>query len=173
MNVWMSDSERDLIVSYLDDTDVMLEWGAGGSTLYFSGYVQEYYSIEHNRVWYNQVKRALPGNVSLLLVEPDIPLPEQDAVFVDSVASYKRYESYVHVVDTLQRVFDSVLIDGRARAYCAEAVLPYLCGDAIVFIHDYLERPRYHWIEEYYQLIDSIDTGQTLGVFKKREEMPP
>jgi hypothetical protein len=168
MNIWMNEVERDMITSYLDSDDVMLEYGAGGSTLYFSQYVSEYYSIEHDPVWYSRVLEDIPSNVVLLLVEPDIPLPDATAVFKDAVASYKQYESYIHSVESFQRVFDKVLIDGRARAYCAEAVLPFLADDAVVFIHDYMLRPRYHWIEEYYSMIDYVDTGQSLAVFNKR-----
>lgn len=50
--------------------------------------------------------------------------------------------------------FDKVLIDGRARAFCAEYVLKYLHADSLVFIHDYHDRFFYHGtIEKYYNKV--------------------
>ena len=46
----MSPKEIAFIEKYLTKDKVMLEWGAGGSTLYFSQLVKEYYSIEHNPI---------------------------------------------------------------------------------------------------------------------------
>ena len=35
MKIWMSQEEIDLITSKLKSTDIMLEWGSGGSTTEF------------------------------------------------------------------------------------------------------------------------------------------
>lgn len=45
-----------MIESYLQPTDVMLEFGAGYSTVWFSQFVKEYYSIEHNATWFDEIK---------------------------------------------------------------------------------------------------------------------
>lgn len=47
----MSPNEIALIESYLEPTDVMMEWGSGRSTLWYSQFVKEYYSIEHDKGW--------------------------------------------------------------------------------------------------------------------------
>ena len=53
--------------------------------------------------------------------------------------------------------FDKVLIDGRARAFCAEYVLKYLHADSLVFIHDYHDRFFYHGtIEKYYTKVRHV-----------------
>lgn len=52
--------------------------------------------------------------------------------------------------------FDKVLVDGRARASCAEYVLKFLHPDSLVFIHDYQERFFYHGVvERYYTKVRS------------------
>ena len=56
--------------------------------------------------------------------------------------------------------FDKVLIDGRARASCAEYVLKYLHPDSLVFIHDYQDRYFYHGIvEQHYQKVTTLTTN--------------
>jgi hypothetical protein len=57
--VWMSDHEQSLMESYLAPSDIMLEYGSGFSTLWFSQFVEKFYSIEHNVEWYNAIKSEL------------------------------------------------------------------------------------------------------------------
>lgn len=130
MKIWMSQEEIDLITSKLKSTDVMLEWGSGGSTTEFPKYVTKYYSIEHDPEWFGNVKKEAPDNVDYHLVELDKPLTDP--------TQKTQIQTYLDFVDTLNvEKFDKVLIDGRGRGWCAEKVLPYLKEDSIVFIHDY------------------------------------
>ena len=52
---WMSRSEIELILSFLQKEDVMLEYGCGGSTMLFPKYVKEYHSIESDKSWADSV----------------------------------------------------------------------------------------------------------------------
>lgn len=45
---WMSDAERVCIAKYLSPSFRVVEWGCGGSTLYFSRQVKHWVSIEHD-----------------------------------------------------------------------------------------------------------------------------
>ena len=64
----MSDSEIVKSEEYLNDKDKVLEWGAGGSTLYFSNIVSSYVSIEHDKLWYDKLTSQINDNVELLYV---------------------------------------------------------------------------------------------------------
>ena len=161
MNVYMSMEERNLISKYLGYDKVMLEWGAGNSTLFFSQYVKEYISIEHKKEWYNEIKpQTLQSNIDLHYVKPNSPPshPRRPEEFLD----------YINYVDVLNKKYDLVLVDGRVRPYCAHKVIPYLNKNAVVFIHDFWQRhssgewarSHYHWILEYYEEIESIKKGQ-------------
>tara|TARA_Y100000310_G_scaffold65582_1_gene61073 strand:- start:2977 stop:3189 length:213 start_codon:yes stop_codon:yes gene_type:complete len=65
IDIYMQAAEGKLISKYLNSKKVMLEWGAGGSTVYFSKLVKQYISIEHNLEWYNKVKKEIGYNVKL------------------------------------------------------------------------------------------------------------
>ncbi len=54
---WMNQKEVELIEKYLNKDTIMLEWGSGGSTLYFSKKVKTLYSIEHDKTYYNKIKK--------------------------------------------------------------------------------------------------------------------
>ena len=40
----------------------MLEWGSGGSTLYFSKHVKEICSFEHNIEWYKKISKQIKAD---------------------------------------------------------------------------------------------------------------
>jgi hypothetical protein len=159
--VWMHDKEKAVIEKYLNPNVTMMEWGSGGSTVEFSKQVKKYYSVEHNYEWYNEVKQAIPPNVTLFY-KPSTELPTNY-----SQAEYRHYSEYLDVVYQIGDKFDVVLIDGRARRLCALKVVPYLNPDAIVIIHDWCLRECYHCVLDYYDLVDKVDdTPQTIASFK-------
>ena len=51
----MSNQQVEAILKYLCKDDIMLEYGSGGSTLFFYKYVKKYYSLEHEPTWYNKI----------------------------------------------------------------------------------------------------------------------
>ena len=153
MQPWMSDNDKFTILKYLNQDDVMLEWGAGGSTLCFPQFVKEYYSIEHDKDWYNQIlhEPTIAYNFTIFLCEPNAlrTLPTQK----------HQFEDYINYISKIDKKFDKILIDGRARQWCAEKALNYLTEDGIVFIHDWI-RERYHTILEWYTVIEETQADQ-------------
>jgi hypothetical protein len=55
----MGDAEIAMIKSYLQPSQAMLEWGAGGSTLCYPLFVRAYFSIEHDPQWFQLVANEL------------------------------------------------------------------------------------------------------------------
>lgn len=162
---WMHDSEILLILKHLYYTDTMLEWGSGGSTLYFPNFVKNYYSIEHDPEWFEGVKGKVGKDVSMNLVPWDFPrtLPTQK----------HQFKTYIEHVSKLGvEKFDKVLVDGRARGWCAEYVLKHLHKNSLIFIHDFWQRPQYHIVFDWYEEVASIKNPglQTLVVLKPKEQ---
>lgn len=155
--------EIKFIEKFLNKNDSMLEWGSGGSTVYFCQFVKEYYSIEHDKKWFDRVNDVLPSNVKYYFVPPDEPLTK--------VTQKSQVISYINFCNSINKKFDKVLIDGRGRQWCAETVIPYLNKDSVVFIHDYCNRKRYHVAEKYYDIIDIVKSGLTIAAFKLKSHL--
>jgi hypothetical protein len=86
-------------LSQLDLADkVMLEWGAGNSSLFFAKRVKTLYSIEHNNEWYKQVKNNKIDNHILILEQSNYSLKPKELLIE----------------------FDIILIDGINRNECSE-----------------------------------------------------
>lgn len=155
MNVSMTKGEQNIIIKYLEDNMIMLEWGSGGSTTYFPRFVSTYHSIEHNKTWYHRVYNELPSNAKLYYVPNNLPrtIPSKREQFVD-------YVEQVHYIGV--DIFNAVLIDGRARVSCAKEVVNFINEKSIVFLHD-CHRKEY---EEVFEIYDMIDRAGNLAVMK-------
>lgn len=150
----MTYGEIDLVKKYLNKDKTMLEWGSGTSTIYFSKFVKELISIEHDYIWYNHILNAIKwykiDNIKIFNIKPNkrvITIPSTKRQLMD----------YINFPKKLNKKFDIIYIDGRARQYCGKISLELLNKDGIVFIHDFFTRKRYHILLEYYDEIDRID----------------
>lgn len=177
MKVWMSQKEIKMIEKYLTPETIMLEYGSGGSTIHFSKFVKEYYSLEHNKEWYNKVKIKISNNdkiTTFLSENKKMATPRIHADCWDNLeksTSYTAYEEYVKYPSIINKKYDAVLVDGRARPECAKFIYDFLNEGAYVFIHDYWGRKPYHVVEEKYKVVDHIKQGQSLVVLQRKDNV--
>jgi len=147
----MTDKEKALLLANLNQDDSYLEWGSGGSTIEAAKIVRLLVSIEHDSEWYKKVSNELKANrkqglgYDYRLVPSDKPR---------SFPNVKReeFETYITEVHRMDYSYDKVLIDGRARIWCAEEVRNHLNQNAMVFIHDW-DRPHYWSVLKWYKVI--------------------
>lgn len=175
MTPWMSHQEIQTILKYLNKSATMLEYGCGGSTNFFCDYVETYYSVEHDRQWFEKVSQVKKQNVNMFHTPRTHVTPDHQRKVASSVedldnaelsSRYKDFFDYITTPESFQVKFDAVLIDGRARPECAKFIANHLKEKAYVFVHDYWNRKPYHLIEEMYTLVDSVKSGQSLAVFQ-------
>ena len=166
MQPWMDEREVEMISKYLTPETVVLEYGCGGSTQFFSERVREVVSIEHNKEWADKVKEQNLSNVSFFYTPPNFEHdgfePAQEGQFQDYVDTPRKKSD---------QKFDVVLIDGRARVACALEVYSLLKPEGVLFFHDFYNRERYYEKElfEKYEIIEGVTvTRQTLAVFGKK-----
>lgn len=155
----MKQIDIDTIKILLQKDDKMLEWGSGGSTLFFSQFVDEYISIEHDKDWHKQIAKKIPKNVRYFLVKPNKKLTKKHK------GNIEQLKDYVEKINEFDK-FDKILIDGRARVACAKEALNHLKKDGIVFVHDFWKRDRYLQILKWYKEIGS--TSNKMIILKKR-----
>jgi len=177
---WMHLSEINLILRFLNNQHSMLEWGCGGSTILFSKYVKDYYSIEHNKEWYQQVNDKIISNNLQNINFHHVPtddgiekdfLPETEGKLLSHKDRYKTYSKYPLQWDIK---FDRILIDGRARQFCVEECIPLLKQDSLVFFHDFWmngrDRYRDAALKYFNEVASIINSSQTLAVLQLKPE---
>ena len=119
-NPWLSTEANKFIDSYVNSDTHILEFGAGGSTIWFSGRTKNLITIEHDREWFNKINAQVDTDIRLL------PRP------------------YENVCDEFpEESFDLILVDGRDRIKCIEKAHSKVKPNGILML-DNSERERYN-----------------------------
>jgi hypothetical protein len=149
----MTDEEIAKIEELLgsDKDKSVLEWGAGSSTFYYAPFAKEYVSIEHDDHWFRKVHDRIKddeelSHVRIIHVPIDKNLPRSGKFC--SRRKSGNFKSYVlrPRKDDIRDDFDIILVDGRARDWCALEGVHHLKVGGIMLIHDWNEQPgRKHY----------------------------
>ncbi len=129
MRALMAKNQRDYIVSHVKNK--MVEWGSGGSTIYFVENLQGKHltSIEHDSDWYCKVKKLIKSDNHNYLLINGKHIGKNATPFEENPSGLNEYIS--HIVDDA----DTVLIDGVARSSCL--MMSYIkYPKANIFLHD-------------------------------------
>lgn len=141
---WMKVKELDLITEVLVRLAPRwcLEWGAGDSTLWFPRLLpglERWVSVEHNRAWFEAIERRnRDRRVQVVHVAPDQG-EYPDTIREGTAADFRTYIAWPRGLD---RRFDFIFIDGRARKACLREAYDLVTDRGIVLLHD-ANRSRY------------------------------
>ena len=184
------DNIIDGMMKYIKNDSIMLEYGSGGSTLYFPKFVKKFYSIEFVTEFYKKIQSELEekfnyNNVYCYCVEPTQfrgtePLSVRECDITNkqykklkekyphhtehSIKRYWQFRDHVDFIDTigLEKI-DVALIDGRARGMCATKVAEYMDGTGIIFMDDFFGRSNeYFGPTEKEDFLKMFDLVETL-----------
>ncbi len=141
MRCLMGLKHRERLVSFVPPGGRMLEWGAGGSTVWLAQNLPEgatLTSIEHDREWFYEVAnhlgnggRGRRGNVRLLLREPTGPLGANATAAEDDPTNL---QPFIDGADGER--FDVILVDGYARGASMAKARTLLNPGGVVVLHD-------------------------------------
>ena len=155
---WMSQGAIDAMKKWNMRGMKVLEWGSGGSTLFFLDKGAKVVSIEHDVQWYNKIAAIIRSKddqfvrsdndqwkrSKLCLIKPD----EKETLWGVSAHTpqhtFSRYVKYAFeaVVDDEDSLADVVVIDGRARPACLR-IAPRLLRPGGRIVLDDADRLRY------------------------------
>lgn len=177
MQPWIQFAARDALVTHLPPTPSVLEFGSGGSTLFWLRLGASVISVEHDNAWARDVREEVSrsfgegARFEQRVVPPD-PLPQDEpisdltAISTDEAYCGMTFDRYVLAASDLRpHSIDLLLVDGRARAATllgnADAVKP---GGILVL--DNSERSEYQnamreleakgWNWRHYQALSPI-----------------
>jgi predicted O-methyltransferase YrrM len=154
---WVTYGAIDLLRRIVTPQTRVFEYGAGGSSLFFSERALEGTSVEHDPSWAAQVRDTLAAQGHarwrVLLVEPSGAAtgdPADPASYLSSDPAYAglSFQRYAEAIDPFADAsLDLVLVDGRARPSCAAHAVPKVAPGGWLIL-DNAERPHYHAVHE-------------------------
>ncbi len=115
---------KNILAGY-EEIDV-LEWGSGNSTKYFTKFLASkgipytWDAVEHDKSWYEAIRRQELPNVNMIYAERD---------------SKQYYD--------MNRKYDVIFVDGRNRRKCLIKAKQLLKPGGVVLLHD-ADREYYH-----------------------------
>jgi ABC-type polysaccharide/polyol phosphate transport system ATPase subunit/predicted SAM-dependent methyltransferase len=138
---FMNDIEVQAIVSSLQlfhKPIQALEWGSGNSTVFFPAHLpkgSEWTSIEHNAAWVSQIKKIISEPEGDKIHIYHVPCSDKWHEGADD-GDYDTFRDYIFFPTTLNKKFQSILVDGRARVECMQIGWMLLENFGIMILHD-------------------------------------
>ncbi|RIW13621.1 hypothetical protein D0X99_15360 [Algoriphagus lacus] len=132
--------------NYLTPTMRILEFGCGGSTLYFAKKACQVISIEDNHEWYSVMKERTKTFSDVELRHIPVDKEFVGGEFASNMDELKHTNSYKNYAlgasDVQDESIDVLVIDGRARIGCLRTNLSKLKRNGIV-LFDNTDRTAY------------------------------
>jgi hypothetical protein len=166
----MSEAEISWYGSLLDCAHSVVEFGAGGSTLYaVTRGVQRIVSVESDSRWIGRLRdtaeiAAAEEAGRLILIHADIGPVARYGAPADASMS-RAWPRYPLAPWNSCSQPDLVLIDGRFRPACIAQAVLHCPRRTLIAVHDFWTRPAYHEALDVLEWISSVDS---FGVFRPR-----
>lgn len=165
MAILMTEVEPEYIFGLLPEDGTLVEWGCGGSTVYFLDHLKEnqyLVSIEHNADWYNKVSELIKDHPNIdrhvfLYIPSEVPNPYYGRAEEDMGCGLTEY--ICPDIDLINSA-DVFLVDGIGRGPTAAFLSRRTKESAHVIIHDYKGRETwYDWAANCFDHQKKLDEG--------------
>lgn len=129
---WYTYAALDWLAPRVKSTDVVFEYGAGNSTVWFGRHSRHVTSVEHDPRWLAEVRRMVGNNVTLISrsTHPNNTPSQGNSPYVTALQQFKPGS------------FDIIVIDGVERVACASIAPAWLKPEGIVIFDD-SDRPAF------------------------------
>jgi len=129
----------------------VLEFGSGGSTVFFLKRKANLVTFEHSEVWVDKLKKKLKAhqNWKINLVH-----------FVGRETVRNAHKEYLKGIESIEdNSLDLVLVDGRHRVECIRASIPKVKKNGYIILDD-SDRPEY---SEAFELLKEWESSVVSG----------
>lgn len=155
---WYTYAALEWLAPRVSQTDVVFEYGAGNSTIWYGQHAKRVVTVEHAPEWANKVRSKVGTNVTVLL-----RTAVGDEEIIDHASPYSS-----SLEEHSPGSFDIIVIDGMERVRCAQVAPSRLRDDGII-IFDNSDRTEFksgidHLHEQGFGRIDFYGGIAQLGI---------
>jgi protein O-GlcNAc transferase len=165
--------DKPLFYEYLDKANIYFEFGSGGSTYQATTRknIKTVISVESDLEWHNKLKDTLKNNTNVKFIYNEMdtkPNTWGNPGPNSTIAQKINYSNQIVLLDkTLATNIDFMLIDGRFRVACCLKSFNVINNDCIIAFDDFINRPQYHVILDYFDVINK--SASNIMVFLKKK----
>ena len=175
MEPHFSTNDKKLFYEYLDNASHYFEYGTGGSTYQASirPNIKRVISVETDYIWHNQFKFLLAADhIQFIYSDMDCVTNTWGRPGVNSTLNqWIAYSDQIKKVDPdVLNKLDFILIDERFRVACCLKCFDLIQDDCLIAFNDFLNRPEYHIVLDYYHIVDQ-SRDNTMVILKKKKEV--
>ena len=172
---WLSKNDMEMFYKYLDKIQVYFEYGSGGSTYQANirNNIRKIYSVESDIRWHNNLKNIVKSDkIQYIYNEMDTRpykwgYPGPNA----TIAQKKNYSDHIkNLTKEEQDNIDFVFIDGRFRVACCLKCFDIINDNCLICFDDFLDRPFYHIVLDYYDIVEST-IDKRMAILKKKQNI--
>ena len=175
MEAYLTINDKKMFYKYLDKANIYFEYGSGGSTYQASirKNISQIYSVESDKEWYTKLKKILnntDNRIQYIYNEMDVQRNNWGRPGPKSTISQRI--NYSNQITTLsikeQNNIDLVMIDGRFRVACCLKCFNVISDTCLIIFDDFLTRPEYHVVLDYYDIIEKTNDNRMVILQKKK-----
>ena len=168
----MAKNDKAMFYKHLKQSCVYFEYGSGGSTYQASinDNIKKIYSVESDLEWQTKLKTIVSNpNITYFFNEMDVRPNTWGSPGKNATEEQKKaYSNYIRDLSEDERnSVDMILIDGRFRVACCLKCHEVISESCVIAFDDFLNRPPYHIVLDYYDIIEQT-TDNRMVILKKK-----
>tara|TARA_Y100000389_G_scaffold7851_1_gene7499 strand:- start:559 stop:1131 length:573 start_codon:yes stop_codon:yes gene_type:complete len=173
MEAFLSKNDKQLFYKYLDNINVYFEYGSGGSTYQASirKNIKIIYSVESDIIWQKKLNQIIT-NPNINYIYNEMNTKPNTWGHPGKNASKDQKINYSNQITKLSKEeqdrIDLVLIDGRFRVACCLKCYSIIKDDCLIAFDDFLNKPTYHIILQYFHIIEKTQDNKMVILKKKK-----
>jgi protein O-GlcNAc transferase len=173
MQPCLTENDKKMFYRYLDNSKIYFEYGSGGSTYQASirNNIIKIYSVESDKEWQNILQQNIKSNNIIHFYNEMNTLPNTWGLPgpKSTHTQHINYSNYMKkLTEEEQKSIDLVLIDGRFRVACCLKCFDIINSECLIAFDDFLDRPYYHIVLDYYDVIEKTTDNRMVILQKKK-----
>ena len=179
MQPHFSENDKIMFYKYLNQCSYYFEFGSGGSTYQASlrDNIKSIFSVESDLNWFKNLIKILKNSNKINIIYNHLNTqkntwgnPGPNCTDIQKIS----YSNHINNLDRdIKEKLDFILIDGRFRVACCLKCHQNINDDCLIAFDDFLNRPQYHIILQFFNIIDKTIDNRMVILKKKKDVIIP
>lgn len=158
----------------LNNSTHYFEYGSGGSTFQAANQynIKTIHSVESVPEWYNNVCKNIEKKKPITLMYRHLNTTPNKCGYPGEGCLVEHAKEYNRAIRSLSETesnrLDMILIDGRFRVACCLHCFDMISDDCQIVFDDFLNRPHYHDILQFYDIVRKTEDNVMVVLKKKK-----